>query len=205
MTDDRSPNVYLSDGGHFENLGIYEMVLRRCRLIVASDASADPEYVFENLANAVRKIRIDFGIPIEFDSLRIFRKKEDTDTDGCYCAIGRIGYSAVDSTQRDGVLVYFKPAVYGKESYDILHYKAKNPAFPQETTSDQFFGESQFESYRRLGEFAMEQACEGLRGGPNPDPDQWMTAFVRQASHHCGAESQTWVTDWLKAAKSTFQ
>ena len=60
-TDDR-PYVYLSDGGHFENLGLYEMVRRRCRFIVVSDAGCDPDFVFEDLGNAVRKIAIDLGI-----------------------------------------------------------------------------------------------------------------------------------------------
>ena len=198
LTDDQSSYVYLSDGGHFENLGLYEMVLRRCHLIVLSDASADPDYVFEDLANAVRKIRIDFGIPVEFDAMPIFRKKAGADKedgkDGCYCSVGRIVYSAVDQGAPDGVLVYFKPAAYGRESRDIVHYMAKNPAFPQEPTSDQFFGETQFESYRRLGQFAVEQVCLTLRQGgaeahrsqPKPNPGQAMAAFVEQARQHCG-------------------
>jgi len=66
LTTDVSPYVYLSDGGHFENLALYEMVLRRCRFIVVSDAGADPSGTFDDLGNAVRKIRVDLGIPIEF-------------------------------------------------------------------------------------------------------------------------------------------
>ena len=195
LTDDQSSYVYLSDGGHFDNLGLYEMVLRRCHLIVLSDAGADPDYIFEDLANAVRKIRIDFGIPIEFDAMPIFRKKagadKDDDKDGCYCSVGRIVYSAVDQGAPDGVLVYFKPAAYGRESRDIVHYMAKNPAFPQEPTSEQFFGEAQFESYRRLGQFAVEQVCKSMAqqgGGANPAPpnDQVMDEFVKQARRHCG-------------------
>src|SRR6186713_1045162 len=65
QTDDQSPYVYLSDGGHFENLGLYEMVLRRCRFIVVSDASTDPKCQLEDLGNAIRKIRIDLGVPID--------------------------------------------------------------------------------------------------------------------------------------------
>lgn len=40
LTDDTSPYVYLSDGGHFENLGLYEMIRRRCKWIVVVDAGA---------------------------------------------------------------------------------------------------------------------------------------------------------------------
>ena len=65
-TTSTNPYVLLSDGGHFENLGLYEMVLRRCRYIILSDAGCDGDYAFADLANAVRKIRIDFGIDIDF-------------------------------------------------------------------------------------------------------------------------------------------
>jgi hypothetical protein len=57
---------YLSDGGHFENMGAYELVRRRMRRIVVVDAEADPEYTFEGLSNLVRKARLDFGAEIQF-------------------------------------------------------------------------------------------------------------------------------------------
>ena len=67
QTSDESEYVYLSDGGHFENLAIYEMVRRRCRTIVVLDGGCDPEFRYEDLGNALRKIRIDLGIPIDFE------------------------------------------------------------------------------------------------------------------------------------------
>ena len=69
QTTDQSRYVYLSDGGHFEDLGLYEMVRRRCRLIVVIDAGEDAKFAFEDLGNAVRKIYIDLGIRITFDGL----------------------------------------------------------------------------------------------------------------------------------------
>lgn len=95
LTNDTSPYVYLSDGGHFENLGLYEMVLRRCHYIVVSDAAADPECSFADLGESVRKIRIDFGIPIEFDHMGIYSRREigALKDPGHNCAIGRIRYS----------------------------------------------------------------------------------------------------------------
>lgn len=161
LTDDQNPYVYLSDGGHFENMGVYEMVLRRCRLIVATDAGADPKYQFSDIGNAVRKIRIDFGIPIEFSAMPIFAYKAAEDSAARYCSIGKIQYSAVDGPDApDGILVCFKPVLLGKEPRDVLHYYSENNLFPQEPTSDQFFGETQFESYRQLGEFAMITALD---------------------------------------------
>jgi hypothetical protein len=90
MTDSSSPYVYLLDGGHFDNLGFYEMILRRCRFIVISDASTDPGYAFESLAFSIRQIRVDFGVPIEITDMDFARKPEKKNK---YCAIGRIRYS----------------------------------------------------------------------------------------------------------------
>ena len=173
-TSDKSEYVYLSDGGHFENLALYEMVFRRCRFIVVSDAGADPDYTFEDLGNAVRKIRIDFGIPIEFDH-KVNIKSGDPSA-GAYWATAKIKYSAVDMPQNqgckeedyDGVLVYIKPAVYGVEPRDVVNYANLSPTFPQESSADQFFSESQFESYRALGSWIVDRlvANSGAPGAP---------------------------------------
>jgi hypothetical protein len=66
LTDDEKNFVYLSDGGHFENLGIYEMLRRRCRTIVAVDGVCDPKFEFGDLGNAIRKARIDFRVEVSF-------------------------------------------------------------------------------------------------------------------------------------------
>jgi hypothetical protein len=170
--------VYLSDGGHFDNLGLYEMVLRRNKFIVVSDASGDPTCSFDDLGNAVRKIRIDLGIPIEFPrELPIYpRSMPDKRASGRYWAIGRIRYSCVDRKATDpehskltdddfdGTLVYIKPAFYGlKESRDVYNYAIANDAFPHESTTDQFYSESQFESYRALGAFIVDQLCQEVQ------------------------------------------
>ncbi|WP_166299287.1 hypothetical protein [Bradyrhizobium sp. 2S1] len=60
------PYVYLSDGGHFENLGAYEMIRRRCKFILISDAACDPDFGYEDLGNLVRRVSIDFGERIKF-------------------------------------------------------------------------------------------------------------------------------------------
>ena len=151
LTNDQNPYVYLSDGGHFDNLGLYEMVLRRCGLILVSDAGCDPHCRFEDLGNAIRKVRIDLGVPIEFERpMQILPRSEQRV--GKYCALGVIRYSSVDHTpaKRDGVLIYVKPSLYGDEPRDVYTYAQTNE-FPHETTADQFFSESQFESYRALG------------------------------------------------------
>jgi len=165
LTNDSAGYVYLSDGGHFENLALYEMVLRRCHIIVVSDGSQDAGCNFEDLGGAVRKIRIDQGIPIEFEQeIRIFGRSDEISQNerGKYCAVGRIQYSCVDGTdpKDDGYLVYIKPSFYGKEPRDIYQYAKSNLLFPHESTADQFFSESQLESYRMLGKHAVETICQ---------------------------------------------
>jgi len=162
LTDDANRYVYLSDGGHFENLGLYEMVLRRCRVIVAVDAGCDPEGQCEDLGNAIRKIRIDLGIPIDLCEIPACAdpdKPGHEPSKGSYCALGTIRYSCVDDAGVDGTLLYIKPVVHGGEPRDILQYWKLKPEFPHESTGDQWFSESQFESYRMLGFHAVAQIC----------------------------------------------
>ena len=187
FTNDRSPYVQLSDGGHFDNLGLYEMVLRRCRHIVVVDASCDPDRRYDDLGNAIRKIRIDLGVPIEFDPSVVEAVRSIDAPADCYAAVGRIRYSCVDSPpdadaevadQLDGTMVYIKPAMLGNEPRDVYTYQQQHPAFPHEATLDQFYSESQFESYRALGSHIMD-TFRAPGGSSSPG---WGTieAFVEQ-------------------------
>jgi hypothetical protein len=166
-TNDQCPLVYLSDGGHFENLGVYEMVLRRCRYIVVSDGGCDPKYTFEDLGNAIRKIRTDLGVPIDIEKMYMFPRQADGKyVEGRYVATARIRYSAIDATPKgmeemgiDGTLVYIKPGLYSEDYFpkDVYNYATSSAEFPHESTADQFFSESQFESYRALGRHAINE------------------------------------------------
>ncbi len=197
LTNNCSPYVYLSDGGHFENLGLYEMVLRRCHYIVVSDAGEDPLCSFADLGGAVRKIRIDFGISIEFDDIAIYPRSEEEERNarGRNCAIGRIRYSEVDGPEaEDGVIIYIKPACYGNEPRDIYEYFKSNQAFPHESTTDQFFTESQFESYRMLGLHTMARLCDGCSG-------DFLELTRHILAHHLERPVPTWLA--ARMAKTT--
>jgi hypothetical protein len=151
ITNDESSYVYVSDGGHFENLGIYELVRRKCRFIIACDAGEDRGLKFGDLGNAIEKCRTDFGVDIEIDIERL-RLQKDTGKSDWHCAIGTIHYERVDSNLTSGTLVYLKSSLTGDEPTDVQRYAAQCPAFPHQTTADQWFTESQFESYRALGQ-----------------------------------------------------
>ena len=150
---DKSAFVMISDGGHFDNLGVYELVKRRCRLIVVSDAECDPGLTFAGLGTLIRMCDVDFGATISIDVGAIRRAPGAVWSTSPY-AVGEIRY-ADGST---GTLVYLKAAMTGREDTAVQQYHADRPAFPHETTGDQFYGEDQFESYRRLGHDVASQA-----------------------------------------------
>ncbi len=143
--------VYLSDGGHFDNLGVYELVKRRCRFIIACDVGADPQFKFEDLGNTIRKCRIDLGVDIRIGVDQI-RERSSAGFSRWHCAMGDIYYPDGDGGGSRGKLLYIKSSLSGDEPEDVINYAKEHAAFPHEPTGDQFFDEAQFESYRRLGE-----------------------------------------------------
>ena len=149
-TNADSHYVYLSDGGHFENLGIYELVRRRCALIVAIDSSADGGATFNDLGGAMRKCFTDFGIEIDVQ-VKDMEIDSSTKLAKSHWAIGEIKYGLVDSNCESGILLYVKPSLTGNEPADLLNYRNTDKCFPHQSTADQYFDETQFESYRKLG------------------------------------------------------
>jgi hypothetical protein len=167
---------YLTDGGHFENTAAYELIRRRVPLIVILDNGADPECMFEDMGNLVRKARLDFQTEIRFageeqggGSLQVARdyagtvgtllqvrpRRSEDDPGGSrlrrserHIAAGVVDYP--DGSR--GLLLVVKPTLAGDEPSDVLQYAVNHPSFPQEPTTDQFFDEAQWESYRSLGE-----------------------------------------------------
>jgi len=175
-TDETSRYVYLSDGGHFENLALYELIRRRCRFIVATDAGADPDLAFADLGNAVRKCCTDFGVEIDVDPAQI-RRDAGTGLSRWHCAVGRIRYDKLDPGAAPGILVYLKASLTGDEPMDSQAYATEHPDFPHQSTADQWFSESQFESYRKLGEHIGRRVLEAAADEPGGISRE--TLFVR--------------------------
>jgi hypothetical protein len=148
--------VHLSDGAHFENLALYELVRRHCRYIIVSDCGADAEVTFDDFGNAVRRIREDFGVEIDIDLSPL--KPDAARLSKQHVAVGTISYDPKGDRKDTAILLYFKPTLTGDEPCDIAQYRTRNEAFPHESTGDQFYDEAQWESYRRLGEHAARSA-----------------------------------------------
>jgi hypothetical protein len=146
--DERRPFIQLTDGGDFENLGLYELVRRETDVIIVSDATEDAARSFDSLANAVERVRVDFGVTITFPNTE--RGLSSLARRGY--AIGRIAYpGARGEVGKEAMLVYLKATMVPDLPVDLLGYKAAHASFPDQPTSDQFFDESDFEAYRELG------------------------------------------------------
>lgn len=161
---------YLSDGGYFENLAAYELIRRRVPRIIIGDGGADPSYQFNDFANLVRKVRIDFDaeiVPVNLakvvpkvpDEVQKYLGSLDeleanfSDTpprSHKHAALFWVNYKT--APHRPSLLLYVKASLTGDETADVLNYHLTHLEFPHESTGDQFFDEEQWESYRKLGE-----------------------------------------------------
>lgn len=147
--------VHLSDGAHFENLALYELVRRHCRYILLSDCGADPDVAFDDFGNAVRRVREDFDVEIRIDLTAL---RPESGSSRQPVVAGDIVYPGGDK----GILLYVKPTLTGNEPQDVTQYARRNREFPHETTLDQFYDEAQWEAYRRLGAHVIAEALETL-------------------------------------------
>lgn len=186
--DERKLNVYLTDGGHVENLGIYELLRRRCKVILAIDAEADPSMTFESFVKLQVMARIDLGIRIKLPWQDIQKRTLDLTKElasnaggpikskGPHAAVGVIEYGEDEK----GILLYIKSSLTGDENDYIMDYKRRNPTFPHETTLDQFFSEEQFEVYRALGFHAVQHFFSGTDDFAQPSalPAGWRDELV---------------------------
>ena len=163
----KSAWINLSDGGHFDNLGLYELVRRRAALILVTDVGADERYQFDDLAMVTRRLWTDFGAKLEIKeaALAAIRPKvagaaspDDPRFSDLHWAFGCIRYP---DGQR-GCLIYVKSSLTRHLPLDVRQYKDTHSAFPHESTADQWFDEDQFEAYRHLGQFIAEQLLDIL-------------------------------------------
>lgn len=159
--------VNVSDGGHVENMGLYELLRRRCRYIVLIDGEADPQHSFGGLLNSIRMAKIDLGVRIEPDLSDLRQGIEPFKR--AHFAMARIDYGDEENGQPiHGLLLVIKLALTGNESELLMQFQQLNPTFPHQSTAQQLFSEEQFEAYRALGEHAAEAAFDPLLAGSDP-------------------------------------
>ncbi|HYC62408.1 MAG TPA: patatin-like phospholipase family protein [Thermoanaerobaculia bacterium] len=158
QTTDLLPYCNLTDGGHYENTGVYSLIQRGCNVIVVGDCGMDPDVTLDDLGNMIRKVRIDFGTEINLDVAQLRTKPP-----GVHVIVGEILYGpdhaaalGLPPGEEKGTIIVVKPNLAladGKPlPVDVQQYGFKNTDFPQQGTFDLWYDEAQFESYRRLGE-----------------------------------------------------
>lgn len=202
-TPSRRSYCFVSDGGHVENLGLVELLKRRCRLIIVSDASQDEQHAFKDFARAVREARLHHGIEfsaistdggegtgqvleMKLDDLRMPGKSESLHGKPGSCESHFVAATIVypqepgQSDTQTGLLIYVKPSLNGDESLDILEYAASHPGFPHEPTTDQLYDESQTEAYRQLG---WHIGCELARKVVSSHPGHRGTPLTLESVH----------------------
>jgi hypothetical protein len=160
---------YLSDGGHYENTAVYELLRpeRGVKVIVVCDNGCDPLYQFGDLANLIRLARIDYRLEILVDTKAAahpdlktyfgvpadFRVTEEP-SDKCALLLDVYDRRPAPEGNPGAIIcriILLKPRLLPSMPVDLREYQKTHPAFPQEPTADQFFDEAQWESYRCLG------------------------------------------------------
>ena len=153
---EQDSRIHLADGGHFENLGLYELLRRRCRYIIVGDAGADPDCTLADLGQAVQRARADLGAEVDICADPLFHdngeKGGGPERRQRAHLIGTVTYA--DGSR--GEILYLKALLRERLGADIYGYWRTNPDFPNQPTSNQFYGELQFDSYRELGRQLME-------------------------------------------------
>jgi hypothetical protein len=178
--DEKSWYINASDGGHIENLAIYELLRRRCRYIVAIDGECDPDIRCGSLMQLIRYALIDFGIKITIDMSR-FKQNTDNKTVPFHFALAKVEYPRLnaDSPAAIGHLLYIKLSMTGNEPPPVKYYQSQHAEFPHESTADQFFSEDQFEAYRALGHHAANDLFSSELVGTQATPASLAAWFAK--------------------------
>ncbi|OBA68771.1 hypothetical protein A5641_17570 [Mycobacterium sp. 1554424.7] len=174
--------VQVTDGGHYENLGLVEALRRRSRLIFCVDGGGDAPPLASGLADALRLAEYELGVTVTFDDFPGYSLRDLTPGSGepfkkgdafdslndrlakRTVAVGLITYPAAsgltEGKERRGVLIFTKAVLCRDFPEWLLTYAAANPVFPHDPTSDQWFNEGQFAAYTEMGRIMGRQALK---------------------------------------------
>lgn len=156
--DEKRKFLQLSDGGHFENTGVYELIRRKVKLIIVCDGGGDPAFSFSDFQTTLQRVEDDFGArigsvegatPDEIVPVPVKGAVYPKDA-----SFAKQGFMVAEITYADdsrGTLIYLKTTLIDGVSFQVKGYAAQHREFPDESTADQFFDEVQFEAYRELG------------------------------------------------------
>ncbi len=161
-------HVYVTDGGHFDNLGMVELLRRGCRRLIVLDAAGDDIHHFNTLSEAIELAHADLGIEFTLPMAALTPRPptppgnpddEDApnrDTSPACFVTGTYRFP----TGQTGHIVFVKAAICDEAPIEVVTYRERDPQFPNHPTTNQMFSELTFESYRTLGEHAVHEVYE---------------------------------------------
>jgi hypothetical protein len=155
--------IYVSDGGHYENLGLVELLRRGCTTVWCVDASGESIDTFGTLAEAIGVARAELGVDITIDAQSMSPDPAATGLRARYVRStwvqGRIRYQ----NGVEGDLVVIKAGVPADAPADVLDFHRKTSLFPCDPTSNQLYTYERFDAYRALGYFSGRCALDGAK------------------------------------------
>ena len=159
--------IEVTDGGHYENLGIVELLRRRCTTIYCVDGGGDSPPTAQGLAEAMALARAELGVTITLDNVwetepgsgEALEPKDSLSVLSATLSrtpviTGSFTYpeaSGLPPEGRTGRLFVARALLTPEMPYELLSYAAKHPEFPHDSTSDQWFEDGQFNGYTELG------------------------------------------------------
>jgi Patatin-like phospholipase len=151
-----STYLYVTDGGHYENLGLVELLRRGCSEVYVFDASNDD---FTAIGDAVTLARseLEVELAVDYESLK---PDATTGLSSADCVSAPITFRDVDSGGEtlQGQLYYARLTLTASSPTDAKAYARKDPHFPHDPTTDQLYTDQRFEAYRSLGAHAASSA-----------------------------------------------
>jgi patatin-like phospholipase len=157
--DDRF--IYLSDGGHWENLGVVELLRRHCTHVLCFDASSDVTGSGQDVGRAIALARSDLGVEIELDP-----RPTIADDEGYAADVAVRGVISYPNRTDEAKLVYAKAVLTKESSWDLHAFRQRDHLFPNHPTGQQMFTNEQFEAYRTLGHAAGRRSIDLLNAAP---------------------------------------
>ena len=155
--------LYVSDGGHYENLGLVELLRRGCTTVWCVDASGEGSHGFPTLAEAVGIARSEIGVDIEIDPDEMSRDPSPEDGDRTFVRATHVKGKIFYRNGVTGTIVFIRAGVTRDAPIDVRNFHAKHPTFPNDPTLNQLFGAERFDAYRSLGYFTATRALDEAR------------------------------------------
>jgi hypothetical protein len=150
--------LYVTDGGHYENLGLVELLRRGCTEIYCFDASGGQD--FKQLGDAIALARSELNVEISIDPSGLIPNANGIAA--VNAVHGRFEYAP---NGREGTLIYARNVMTSDAPWDVRAYHQLDPKFPNDPTADQLYTDQRFEAYRQLGASAGRGALALMRGG----------------------------------------